>query len=70
MKRTTREKKIDEIGQEVVTSEGHEHTMVWEIENEQCQKVANGMAFVLAYFKDANRMMVKNMSEEVDHLTQ
>lgn len=44
--------------------------MVWNIANQPYQRIATDMAFVLETFRNHNRMKVKNMLEEVDHITQ
>lgn len=71
MMRTPRKRKDDETKQEVATYDSHKLKIVWHIANQPRQKIANDTATsVLEYFRDANRLTVRNLSDEVDQLTQ
>lgn len=65
--KTPKKHKVNGIGQEIVVSE--EPKTVWKIPNQPKQRISNDTVTVLWHFGDANKTIVKNLSDEVNQLT-
>lgn len=61
--------KLNEMGQEVTTSEGHKNVMVWKIVGQPHQRVANDIDSRPEAFMIANNMVTQNISANIDLLT-
>ena len=66
--KTPKKWKLDETSKEVIVVETPK--MVWKISNQQTQNIGTDMATILFTFGDANRAIVRNLSNECDRLTQ
>jgi hypothetical protein len=65
-----KKRKLDEIGQELASGEGHNKVMVWNLAVQPHQRVAIDIDFVLGAFVTTNKLMVYNLNNGVDRLTQ